>query len=45
MSNAKPDPVYRDSQADYTAWLLERILEDRAESAPMPAEFEDDGDE
>jgi hypothetical protein len=36
MSNTKSDnPDYRDSR-DYTAWLLERILEDRSESAPAP---------
>jgi hypothetical protein len=36
--------LYRDSRADYTAWLLQRILEDRAESAPAPKP-EDDVDE
>jgi hypothetical protein len=45
MSNANTHRVYRDSQADYTGWLLERVLEDRAETAPLPSEFEDDGDE
>jgi hypothetical protein len=33
MSNTKYPRVYRDSPEDYS-WLIERILEDRAESAP-----------
>jgi hypothetical protein len=41
MSNTKSDQAdYRDSQ-NYAAWLLERILEDRAESAP-PKEASDE---
>jgi hypothetical protein len=35
MSNQNDHPVYLDSSPDYTAWLLQRILEDRAESAPL----------
>jgi hypothetical protein len=44
MSNANADPVYRDSSTNYTRWLIERILEDRAETAPPP-EPEDAGDD
>jgi hypothetical protein len=41
MSNTKYPRVYADSPEDYS-WLLERILEDRAESAPEPEETDDE---
>jgi hypothetical protein len=41
MFNLNTHPVYPDSPADYS-WLIERILEDRAESAPAPEEAGDE---
>jgi hypothetical protein len=40
MSDKNIPLVYLDSSTNYTAWLLERILEDRAESAPIPGDGE-----
>jgi hypothetical protein len=44
MSDINIPVVYPDSSTNYTAWI-ERVLEDRAESAPPPAEFREAGDE
>lgn len=44
MVPMKSDQLYSDSSTNYTRWLIERVLEDRAESAPAP-EPEEAGDE
>jgi hypothetical protein len=43
MSNARQEPFYRDSaSSSYFRWLIERVLEDRAESAPLPPDDDDE---
>jgi hypothetical protein len=45
MSNLNIPRLYPDSEARDMAWLVERVLEDRAESAPAPVDPEEAGDE